>query len=164
MSASRDRKNSLHPRQIPRCEEWIWIREPDPAGEGGKGYCCQVRATHIVAYHDEPDQVRSTPTCLAHIGAVLDWAQRRRSWHRWWSRIELPAPVVTALTFRIDTKAAAYGRHRILRTEQIVTGTVEQALFVSQTAIPPAPPRRDRSTRHGTSRSRARRGTQEPLF
>lgn len=144
MSAKKDRSNSIRGWQIPECGQWIWIVEPDPEVENDRGHgrVCHFRATHRVTYMDSRSE-RTEHACVAHLGIVLDWAKKRREWARRDGR-DLPAPVIVELTFTADRHAAAYGRTRFIRSEQVVTGPIEQALIAAQSPIPPPPPRRSR--------------------
>jgi hypothetical protein len=150
MSVQRDRRNSVPGWKIPRCDQWVWTREPDSAidGDRGAGYVCRVRATHQVAHGQTGRRRPNTEyACQAHIGDLLDHVARAQRRHRQLYGIEHPPPVVTELTFTVDEKAAAYGRRRFLRTERIVTDAIAQTLIPTQAAIPPAKPRRDRHRR-----------------
>ena len=147
MSRKRDRNRSVAPNRIPRCDQWVWIVKPDlDRGRKGQGYSCRERATHTVMFV-ETGRERTEHSCLAHLGELLGWAERRRAFARSLYGAEWPAPVVTELTFTVDTHAAAYGRRCYIRTERVVTGLVTPALVTGEAPLRAAPSRLRRTPR-----------------
>lgn len=133
MSATKDRKHSVPPNKIPRCDQWVWIVKPTEESRG-RGFSCRERATHTVTFV-ETGPVRTEHTCLAHLGELLDRAERRRAFQRFIAGTEWPAPITTTLTFTVDTRAAAYGRRRYLRAEHVITGPVTPALVTGEAPL-----------------------------
>ncbi|OLF08556.1 hypothetical protein BU204_34250 [Actinophytocola xanthii] len=171
MSAKRDRKNSIRGWQIPECGQWIRPVDPNPddptgnddgKGDGKvRGRSCPVRATHRVTYRDGESD-RTEHACQAHLRLVLDWAAKRRA-RALRDGLVLPEPTIVELTFTADAHAAAYGRIRFIRSEQVVTGPIAQALIATQSRIPPPPPPRRRTGEHRATPAKPA-PVQETLF
>ena len=49
MSATKDRKHSVPPNKIPRCDQYVWIVKPTEENRGW-GHSCRERATHTVTF------------------------------------------------------------------------------------------------------------------
>lgn len=137
-------------RKVPQCDQYVWLVKPDPNvdGQRGRGHSCRERATHTVTF-TETGTRRTEHACLAHLCDVLDRAERRREFQRYMYAIEWPAPVVSEVTIAVDTRAAAYGHHRLLRIERVIEGPIPQALIVGEPPLQVTPPRprRDRRRR-----------------
>lgn len=163
MSATKDRKNSVPPSKVPRCDQYVWIVKPNEEGRRGRGHSCRERATHTVTFV-ETGPVRTEHTCLAHLGELLDRAERRRAFQRFIAGTEWPAPVVTTLTFTVDTGAAAYGRRRYLRTAQVITGPVTPALVTGEAPLQAAASRPRHTHRTKRPTPTGDRPAQQMLF
>ena len=163
MSVRKDRKNSVHKWQIPRCDYYVLFTEPGRDNNDGQrqGMGCGLRATHQVTYHRAAGPY-TEHACQAHVGILLDRIARYRTWARRDGH-DLPEPTVVELDFVADARAAAYGRKRFLRTERVVTGPITQTLIPSQLPIAPPPPRR-RQADKPSGESTKRAAIQEELF
>lgn len=162
----RANRGSIPVRKVPRCDQYVWIVKPDPDvdGQRGRGHSCRERATHTVTF-TETGRQRTEHTCLAHLGDLLDHADRRRNFQRSMYAIEWPSPVVAEVTITVDTRAAAHGHHQLVRTERVITGPIPQVLIIGEPLLRVAPPRPRRDQhRHLGAHTDTRQSTQHTLF
>lgn len=129
-----------------------------------------AKATHAGTARPIPRLHRNRPvltqhTCLAHLADLLDRAERSRRAARIIWKVDYPDPIITELTITVDTRAAAHGRRRFIRTERIVTGAIALALVADQAGFPAAPtPRPHRAEGARRPGPTIRGESQETLF
>jgi hypothetical protein len=111
-------RKSIKAWQIPRCDGW--------SGEPGTPTfrVCRMHATHRIDYDNKRDH-----SCDAHLGMQLHWADKYVASERRWFFRQLDDVAVYLLTFPVDAKAAAYGRHRYVPIEEKITGVIAPPLF-----------------------------------